>query len=287
MKYSEKTFDKKNIILLFDSHNKKNQLSPSYLLLAPDEYYAKKAALEIAGIILSSGTIKQRQQDEEKIISHPDLIFLEPEGENKSIGVDEIREASSRINLKPYRADKKILIINQAYKMTEQAQNAFLKTLEEPPKNTIIFLICKEVIGLLETVKSRCKIIRLSTVDTAENSYFLKDEDQLIENFLDIKDNRYFDYFNFTNKEDYRRALITLYMMFRDIILMKEGITDAKVLFIAKDKKVCSFAEIIDENKCCKLIEVFDKTYRYIMSNVNLRLSQINISRTVSKIMES
>jgi hypothetical protein len=287
MKYSEKSFDIKTIVSLFDHYNKKNQVAPSYLLLSPDENYLKKAALEISVNILSLNEQKQRAENKKKILSHPDLIILELEGKNKSISIDEVREATSRINLKPYKAKKKVLIINQAYKMTEQAQNAFLKTLEEPPKDTVIFLLSKEVIGLLDTLKSRCKIIRISNFDVSQNGFFLENEIQFVNNFIKIKNNRYIDYFNFSNKEEYRKSLVALYIMLRDIVLIKNGVADDKILFIAQNKEISSFAKRIDENKCCELIEVFYEAYRYIMSNVNLRLSQINVARMVSKIMES
>lgn len=86
----------------------------------------------------------------------PDYIFITPEN---SIGIEKIREINTIINLKPYQSPKKIVVVQDAQKMTVEAQNSFLKTLEEPPENTIIILIVENPDQLLPTIQSRCKII--------------------------------------------------------------------------------------------------------------------------------
>lgn len=89
---------------------------------------------------------------------HPDLHILEPIGD--SIRVEQVREAEALLRLKPLRARTRALIVEDAHKMTPEASNSLLKTLEEPPPNTVIFLITPLADGLLPTVLSRCQRIR-------------------------------------------------------------------------------------------------------------------------------
>ncbi|MDE6128280.1 MAG: DNA polymerase III subunit delta, partial [Lachnospiraceae bacterium] len=91
-----------------------------------------------------------------------------------SIGVDDIRtQINGDIAIKPYSSPYKIYIINEAEKMTVQAQNALLKTLEEPPAYAVILLLTTNVNSLLQTILSRCVILHMKPVS-----------DELIKNFL-------------------------------------------------------------------------------------------------------
>lgn len=90
---------------------------------------------------------------------HPDLLILKAEN---SIGISQIRELKKWLILKPYCADNKIAIILQAEMLTLPAQNALLKTLEEPTKNSLIILISPNAQLLLATIISRCQLIRLA-----------------------------------------------------------------------------------------------------------------------------
>lgn len=91
--------------------------------------------------------------------SHPDVIWLSHEKE-ETIGVDEIRKGINEdILLKPYRAKYKVYLIDDAQKMTVQAQNALLKTLEEPPSYGVIILISNVVEAMLPTILSRSVLL--------------------------------------------------------------------------------------------------------------------------------
>lgn len=89
---------------------------------------------------------------------HPDIFSLKPK---PSIGITKIRKLIHFLNQKPFRAQKKLAIIYQADLMTLPAQNAFLKTLEEPPANSLIYLITNQPSKLLPTIISRCRLINL------------------------------------------------------------------------------------------------------------------------------
>ncbi|MCM8709654.1 DNA polymerase III subunit delta' [Clostridium sp. SYSU_GA19001] len=92
----------------------------------------------------------------------------------QSIGIKDVVESIiDEINKKPYEGDKKVIIIYEANKMTTEAQNAFLKTIEEPPKGVFIILLSEKLEGILETIKSRCQIHKLQRLNFNEMHSFL------------------------------------------------------------------------------------------------------------------
>lgn len=96
--------------------------------------------------------------------NHPDIITVSHEKPN-SIGVDEIREqVNNTIDIRPYKGPYKIYIIPQADMMTVQAQNALLKTIEEPPSYAVIMLLTENADMLLATINSRCVMLKLRNI---------------------------------------------------------------------------------------------------------------------------
>ena len=93
--------------------------------------------------------------------NHPDIIRVTHEKPN-SISVDDIREqVNNTIMIKPYQGPYKVYIIDHADMMTPQAQNALLKTIEEPPQYAVILLLVENAEILLPTINSRCVMLRL------------------------------------------------------------------------------------------------------------------------------
>ena len=99
-----------------------------------------------------------------KSLTSPDIRVEKNEG--KSIGIDQIREAQKFLVKKPLSSPKKLLIVQDAEKLTIEAQNAFLKTLEEPQSTSQIILICKTEESLLPTITSRCQKVYVQTPHT-------------------------------------------------------------------------------------------------------------------------
>ena len=90
----------------------------------------------------------------------PDVLSVEPQEDKKSIGIDQIREATKFLFKKPLSHKNKAVVIVNAHLLTHQAQNAFLKTLEELPVYAFVILGSKTEAALLSTVVSRCKLIK-------------------------------------------------------------------------------------------------------------------------------
>ncbi len=96
--------------------------------------------------------------------NQPDIIRVTHEKPG-TISVDDVREqVNGTIHIKPYSSPYKIYIINEAEKMTPQAQNALLKTLEEPPAYAVILLLTANVNSLLQTILSRCVMLNIKPV---------------------------------------------------------------------------------------------------------------------------
>ena len=88
--------------------------------------------------------------------NHPDISWLRPESKSRIITIDQVRELLQTVNLKPTEAEFKVAILVAADRLKVEAANAFLKTLEEPPKKSILILLTTEPQRILETIVSRC-----------------------------------------------------------------------------------------------------------------------------------
>lgn len=129
----------------------------SYLFLGEDGIGKKEIAKEFAKQILclnkaENCTCKSCICFDTE--NHPDFTIINEEGE--TIKINTIREMISTVYEKPILSSKKIYIINDCDKMTKEAQNSLLKTLEEPPEYIVIILISSNSDMLLNTIKSRC-----------------------------------------------------------------------------------------------------------------------------------
>lgn len=89
-----------------------------------------------------------------------DIVHCYPS--KASFGVDDVRNIIEEVNKKPYEKDKKVLILHECSKMTIQAQNAFLKTIEEPPKGVYLILLSDSLENILDTIQSRCQVYKLT-----------------------------------------------------------------------------------------------------------------------------
>lgn len=85
-----------------------------------------------------------------------------------SFGVDDVRNIIEEVNKKPYEGDKKVLILYKCDKMTVQAQNALLKTIEEPPEGVYLILLSDSLETILDTIQSRCQVYKLTPLSKDE-----------------------------------------------------------------------------------------------------------------------
>jgi DNA polymerase-3 subunit delta' len=96
---------------------------------------------------------------------HPDLILVEPSTE--AIRIEQVRAIVQEIAEKPFEGRGRAIILDEAQRMTEQAQNTLLKSLEEPPPGTHFIVVTSSAEALLPTIRSRCQRVRLGGLSPA------------------------------------------------------------------------------------------------------------------------
>ncbi|HEY3308667.1 MAG TPA: DNA polymerase III subunit delta' [Desulfuromonadaceae bacterium] len=94
--------------------------------------------------------------------NHADIHFIEPLPDKRDISIDQLREMQRELALRPYEAPRKACLVEPAERMSVNAANSLLKTLEEPPGNAIIILISENAGMLLPTIRSRCQLVRFA-----------------------------------------------------------------------------------------------------------------------------
>lgn len=186
-----------------------------------------------------------------------DPIDRDIQAYEKAMGIEEVRNIKKKILLKPFRGKTKAVIIQAYASITQEAQNALLKVLEEPPANTIIVIIASKKELFLPTIISRCKIVELK-----QDKINLADED--ISKFNDLLD----VLFNGKIGDKLKAA--------QDITKSKEE----TMLFLEKMSIFVRtrLIENYNDSKYFNLLSLLQKTHSVIKStNVNQRIALENL----------
>lgn len=137
-------------------------INHAYLFIGPSGIGKRTIAQEFARALILAGDPQGETYLSENV--HPDLFNISRAEKKTQIGIEQInREMEPWLALKPYRAAYRVVIINEAHLLSLPASNALLKTLEEPPGHAVMILVADEQM-LLETIISRCQMIRFSTL---------------------------------------------------------------------------------------------------------------------------
>lgn len=245
--------------------------------------------------------------------NHPDLIYVTHEKPN-SIGVDDIREQiNDTIMVRPYSSYYKIYIVDEAEKMTQQAQNALLKTIEEPPSYAIILLLTTNQESFLPTILSRCVQLKLKPLrDFVVKSYLTEalhvpENDAEVyaafargnlgkaialassEDFKEIREEvlhllKYIKQMDISELLDYIRKLKEdnldisecldfMQLWYRDVLLYK--VTKDMNLLVFKDeyRTVNEISMNSGYDGLEKILEAIDKAKQRLDANVNMELA--------------
>jgi DNA polymerase III subunit delta' len=122
----------------------------AYLLHGPHGVGKKSLALLFAAELLGEHTRVERR-------THPDLYVLEPVGDQ--IRIDDIRGLRRDLHMRPFEAARRVYLVFDADTMNEDAADALLKDLEEPPPYAVIVLVAADLGPLPETIRSRCQLV--------------------------------------------------------------------------------------------------------------------------------
>ena len=175
--------------LLQESVNN-NKVSHSYLFVGKSGIGKKMIAKEFAKAILCLGDNKYCDNCKSCLEfdgqNNPDFFIVEPDG--NAIKIDQIRNMQKGVQEKPIISKSKVYIIDNADFMTKEAQNALLKTLEEPPEFVTIILIGENENEFLATIKSRCMIIHFNSISDSEMEKYLQENYNMnvTSNMLDV-----------------------------------------------------------------------------------------------------
>ncbi len=195
---------------------------------------------------------------------HPD--FLEVMSQD-GIKIEQIRDLTYKLALKPYQAKYKVALINNADEMSIEAANGLLKSLEEPKSYTYIFLITSNPNKLPKTILSRCQKINFGPLTTEERQQIVSEPDEAT---LEIK-NKADEYFTVFNAQDLANKLILAY-----------EVADLETFEIKKvlEAWILKLENMLLQNpqkKLAKKISQLAQARRFLDQNVNSKLLLTNL----------
>lgn len=194
----------------FNKSVSKNALSHAHLIIGEDGIGKSLLADEFAYKILEIPPQKE----------HVDIIHYK--SEKASFGVDLVRSIIEESNKKPYECNRKVIIIHNGEKLTIAAQNALLKTIEEPPKGIFIIILSKDIDSILETIRSRCQIHRLAPLNREEIKFYINEKysdvnEKLSRTLISFSEGIPGRVDKFINDEGFKEIRDTVIEMFKDI----------------------------------------------------------------------
>lgn len=244
---------------------------------------------------------------------HPDVHMIF-QADSKAIKIEQVRQLQKEISLRPYEGKKKVFIIDNAEDLTQEAANALLKILEEPPANSLIILISAKPNLLFKTIISRCKIIKfynlkrqeLKSILAADFSldndlahflaYFsegsigralslketdiLRQKNRIIDELV-VQKTTGQDYSWLENKEYLRYSLNILASWFRDVYLIKIGSPHAQLInFDRKDDllRLMSEFSFVDLDG---ILNYISDALLYLEQNINAKLLIANLRENI------
>jgi len=169
-----------------DSQDARGKLRHAYLFTGPEGVGRRTLAIRFAQALNCPSPPGQggfcgvcRDCRQIQSLAHPDLSLLVPEEGHKDILIDQVRGLQHTLSLSPYAAPYRIALLPDFQRSTEQAQNALLKTLEEPPAKVILLLTAHTPEQLLATIVSRCEVVRLRPASISSTQAYLQTEKDL------------------------------------------------------------------------------------------------------------
>ncbi len=157
---------------LLRAHIQRKRLASAYLLIGPEGIGKRALALELAKTLnceAGSDEACDRCSPCRRIAKggHPDVHLISPQGNAQTIRIDDVRTILHRVALRPFQARHSVAIVDGADRLTEEAANSLLKTLEEPPAHATWVLLTSQAANVLPTILSRCQMVRCQRIPVA------------------------------------------------------------------------------------------------------------------------
>lgn len=167
--------DQRQARRLLEGYLRSGRIANAYLFAGPEGVGKRLAARLFAQALnCSSSEAPCRECDSCAAIEghrHPDVLLFSPERGSLTIGIDQVRSLKNAVSLRSAMGGYKVAIVAEADRMTQEAANALLKTLEEPPEKTTLILTTSQSDSLPRTIFSRCQrvpfgLLRLETLQS-------------------------------------------------------------------------------------------------------------------------
>lgn len=216
--------------------------------------------------------------------NHPDFHIINENGDN--IKIETIREVTEKVIEKPIISNRKVYIINDCEKMTKEAQNCLLKTLEEPPEFITIILVSSNENVILNTIKSRCMTVKFKNIENDKLSDYainvigyenlsenlLKSFDGSIGKAIKVKDNKEkYDNLEILINNLEKKDIIDIFLEGK-LIYDKESIYDILDYII-----VCLYSKSKENEKYLDCIKYVNKCLARLRANCNFDMSIDNM----------
>ena len=284
----EKIVGNDKIKELLQNSIKNKKVSHSYLFIGQEGIGKKMIAMDFAKAILCLDEKSKYCNVCKSCIefdsnNNPDFKILEPDG--NSIKIEQIREMQSKIIEKPIISSKKVYIINDSDKMTKEAQNCLLKTLEEPPEFATIILIGANESAYLSTIKSRCMILQLKEIlinkfnQKLDNEMLLKFSQGSISRAINIIENKeIYEKVEEIISNIHKKDIIEIIKMSEIIYKSKEIINDIleniNIQLMELSKNSYAYLECIDIVENTKKRLKMNANYDMCIDNMLLQMKE-------------
>ena len=178
--YTKELFEKQDAAAFLRSAYCSDRLSHAYCLVGADSWLKVNVVIDFCRLMFCSGAKANRPCGKcsacVRIAKgfYPDIHWIRPQG--SFIKIDSVRQARRSLQLAGFESSRKVLVIENAESLNAESSNALLKTLEEPTKNTIIFVSADRLENLLPTISSRCQKLIFSSLTIEDVESFLCNE---------------------------------------------------------------------------------------------------------------
>lgn len=203
-----------------------------------------------------------------EIKGHADISYPRPENKSKTYSIEQMRNIIKDSYIRPNEANAKVYVLEEAdNRLTDIAQNSFLKLLEEPPQNVYFILLCENAQKLLVTILSRCTVVRLKNeVKISEKA--LEYAEKIVRGIISSREYDLLLALNMlSDKENADETLSTVRMILRDGLAISVG---TKAVF--NEKLGRELASLFTKGKIIEMIELTDSSAIKIKQNININL---------------
>lgn len=203
-----------------------------------------------------------------EIKGHADISYPRPENKSKTYSIEQMRNIIKDSYIRPNEANAKVYVFEEAdNRLTDIAQNSFLKLLEEPPQNVYFILLCESAQKLLVTILSRCTVVRLKN-DVKISEKALEYAEKIVRGIISSREYDLLLALNvLSDKENADETLSTVRMILRDGLAISVG---TKAVF--NEKLGRELASRFTKGKIIEMIELTDNSAIKIKQNININL---------------